>query len=250
MQRDREWSQAADSADTFVSFLTADASVYAPGLPVTSGVDAIRKMFTEMSAAPGFSLAWTPSKANVGSGGDMGYTTGAYSATMGGATEKGKYVTLWRKVGGQWKVAEDIFNADGAEPAEQHTIVAPSALSWGEGPPSLPPGSRMAVVSGDPSQPVPFILRAQVPAGYRVPPHWHPTTENLTVLAGTIALGMGDTFDAATMKDLSAGGAAVLPAEMRHSFLAKTAATFQVHGVGPFALNYVNPSDDPRQAKK
>jgi hypothetical protein len=27
--------------------------------------------------------------------------------------------------------------------------------------------------------------------------------------------------------------------------MAKTAATVQVHGMGPFVVNYVNPADDP-----
>jgi hypothetical protein len=65
------------------------------------------------------------------------------------------------------------------------------------------------------------------------------------VLSGTIALGMGETWDEAKMQSVETGGLSVLPAEMRHSFLARTAATFQVHGMGPFAVNYVNPADDP-----
>ena len=59
------------------------------------------------------------------------------------------------------------------------------------------------------------------------------------------SLGMGKKCDKATMKDLPAGGYALLPAEMRHFAMAKTAAVVQVHGQGPFALNYVNPADDP-----
>jgi len=108
----------------------------------------------------------------------------------------------------------------------------------------------MAVVSGDPTQTVPFVIRAQMPAGYRIAPHWHPTDENITVLSGTVSLGMGEKFDQSAMKDVSSGGYFVAPAEMRHSFMAKTAATIQVHGVGPFAVNYVNAADDPSQKKK
>ena len=103
----------------------------------------------------------------------------------------------------------------------------------------------MAVVSGDPSKPVPFVVRAQLPAGYKIAPHWHPTDENVTVIAGTVAFGMGDQFDQASMKDLPAGGLAVLPAEMHHFFMSKTASTVQIHGIGPFVVNYINPADDP-----
>ena len=60
---------------------------------------------------------------------------------------------------------------------------------------------------------------------------------------------MGDTWDEKAMQPLAVGGLGVLPANMHHSFLAKTAATFQIHGMGPFAVNYVNPADDPSQKK-
>lgn len=250
MARDRAWSAAVKDMDTFMSFFTADASIYPPGMPKTTGTGPLRDALTKMSSAPDFALEFTPTAAGVAASGDVGYTTGTYQSTMNGATEKGKYVTVWQKADGQWKVKEDIFNADAAAARPtSHVMVAPGSITWGDGPPSLPPGAKMAVVAGDPAKPMPFVIRAQVPAGYTVPPHWHPTDENLTILSGIVALGMGDTWDEAKMQDVGAGGLAVLPADMRHSFLAKTAATFQVHGTGPFAVTYVNPADDPRQKK-
>jgi ketosteroid isomerase-like protein len=247
LQRDRDWAAAATSPDQFVAFLAPDATIYPTGMPAVSGVDNIRKMFTEMSSAPGFAVTWTADKATVGAAGDIGVTTGTYEMTMGGVQERGKYVTTWTKVDNAWMVSHDIFNPNGP-PAEQHALVASETLTWGDAPPGLPPGARIAVVSGDPSQAQPFVMRAQMPAGYRVPLHWHPTTENLTILSGTAAIGMGDGAEPA-MKDLTAGSYAVLPAEMRHVFATRTAVTMQVHGIGPFAITYVNPADDPRQQK-
>jgi ketosteroid isomerase-like protein/quercetin dioxygenase-like cupin family protein len=251
MARDRQWSDTTKDVDTFVSYFAADAGIYAPGEPVTRGSDAIRKAFTAMAASPGFALSWTPSSATVASSGDVGYTTGAYQLTMGGTTDTGKYVTVWKRQGGagEWMVAEDIFNSDAGPAALPHAIVAPNTIKWGDPPPALPAGARVAVVSGDPTKAGPFVLRAQVPAGYRVMPHFHPTAEHLTVLSGTIALGMGDTWNEAGMTTLAAGGFATMPADMRHSFLARSAATFQVHGNGPFVLTYVNAADDPRNKK-
>ncbi len=95
-----------------------------------------------------------------------------------------------------------------------------------------------------------FVIRIQMRAGYLVAPHWHPTDEHVTVLSGTVALGMGESVDKAAMQDVGAGGYALLPAQMRHYAMARTAATIQVHGMGPFVINYVNPSDDPSQTKK
>ena len=250
MAQDRAWSQTPTDVDKFMSFWAADASAYAPNMPLATGTGAIREMFTKMSSSPGFSVQWTASKADVSNSGDVGYTTGTYQATMGGVSEKGKYVTVWKKQSdGQWKVMEDIFNADSGPQPAPHVLVAANALTWTDPPPVLPPGAKMAVVAGDPSKAEPFALRVQVPAGYKIMPHWHPTDENLTVLSGTIALGMGDQFDQPAMKDLGTGGYGVVPAEMHHYFMSKTASTFQVNGMGPFAVNYINPADDPSKKK-
>ena len=128
-----------------------------------------------------------------------------------------------------------------------HTILSADTLKWGPPPPALPAGAEAAVLAGDPatagSQ---FTLRLKMPAGYKVSPHWHPADEHVTVLQGTLMVGMGETFDAATMKTLTAGSFVVMPKEMRHYVRAQTATILQVHGTGPFALTYVNPADDPR----
>jgi ketosteroid isomerase-like protein len=252
MAADRAWSETTKDAEKMASYIADGGSVYPPGMPIVTGGEAIRKVFTQMMAAPGFTLSWTATKAEVGAAGDIGYTTGTYQSTMGGVSEKGKYVTTWKKQpDGAWKVTEDIFNADEAPkaPAGTHATVAASALKWGDAPPGMPAGMRAAVVSGDPSQPQPYVLRAQLPANYRIPPHWHPTTENITVLSGTVALGMGEKFDESAMQDVAAGGFASVPADMRHFFMSKTAATIQVHGIGPFGITYLNAADDPRTKK-
>ena len=129
-----------------------------------------------------------------------------------------------------------------------HIAITPADVKWGQPPPSLSKGAEFAVVSGDPGKAGPFVIRLKFPAGYKVAPHWHPTDEHVTVLTGTMALGMGEKFDEGAMKELSAGSFALMPAEMRHFAIAKTAATIQVHGMGPFVLNYVNPADDPSKA--
>ena len=124
-------------------------------------------------------------------------------------------------------------------------LVTAAEAKWGDPPPVFEKGASFTVMSGDPSKAGLFVVRLKMPAGYKIAPHWHPTDEHVTVLSGTFALGMGDKFDGATMKDLPAGGYALLPAQMHHFALAKTEATVQVHGMGPFVLTYVNPADDP-----
>jgi quercetin dioxygenase-like cupin family protein len=129
-----------------------------------------------------------------------------------------------------------------------HSLVTSAEMKWGEPPPVFAKGAMFVVVSGDPGKAGPFAVRLKLPAGYKIAPHWHPTDEHVTVLSGTLALGMGEKFDKAAMKDLPAGGYGLMPAEMRHFAMAKTAAIVQVHGMGPFALTYVNPADDPSKA--
>ena len=126
-----------------------------------------------------------------------------------------------------------------------HTFVTPSEIKWGEPPPVFEKGMSFTVISGDPGKPGLYVVRAKMPAGYKIAPHWHPTDEHVTVLSGTLALGMGDKVDKASMTNLPVGGYALLPADMRHFAMATKATTIQVHGQGPFVLTYVNPADDP-----
>jgi len=138
--------------------------------------------------------------------------------------------------------------AAAATAASSHVLLTPMALKWGDAPAVLRKGARLAVLSGDPGSAGPYTVRLKIPAGYKIAPHWHPTDENVTVISGTFSLGMGETFDTKALKVLPTGGYALLPAEMRHYAFSKTGATVQVHGTGPFVINYVNPADDPSKA--
>jgi len=134
--------------------------------------------------------------------------------------------------------------------SEQHVVLNPADLKWGDAPPGLPPGAKLAVLAGDPNKKGPFTVRLQTPAGYKVPPHTHPTTEHITVISGTFNIGTGDKFDEAAGKELGAGGYMVMPPGMKHYAWTPAEAIIQVHGIGPFVIKYVNPADDPRNAKK
>jgi hypothetical protein len=79
-------------------------------------------------------------------------------------------------------------------------------------------------------------------------PHFHATDENVTVISGQFLIGMGDKFDQKAMKAMPSGSFGILPATMHHYAMAKTAVVVQIHGMGPFSITYVNPTDDPRNA--
>jgi mannose-6-phosphate isomerase-like protein (cupin superfamily) len=128
-----------------------------------------------------------------------------------------------------------------------HLMIGADQIRWMAAPPSLPPGSFVAVLEGDPSKPGPFTLRAKMPDGYVVPPHWHPSDERLVVISGTLGMGMGDKLDRSAGQELTAGAYAVMPMGMRHFAWARGETVIQVSGNGPFDVNYVNPNDDPRK---
>jgi quercetin dioxygenase-like cupin family protein len=134
--------------------------------------------------------------------------------------------------------------------ADMPTITSATEVKWGPAPPALPPGSQMAVMAGNPAAKGFVSLRAKVPAGYTIRPHFHPTDEHVTVLSGSMAFGMGDTVDAKTEKTVTRGGYFIAQANMHHYAVAKSAAVIQVDLEGPFDITYVNPADDPRTAKK
>jgi quercetin dioxygenase-like cupin family protein len=133
--------------------------------------------------------------------------------------------------------------------AEMSGPMQANEIKWGPVPPVLPAGAKIAVLSGDPAGTGLVTIRLKMPAGYKIPPHWHPTDEHVTVISGTFALGMGDVLDEKQSKTLKAGGYGVAQANMHHFAWTSTGAVVQVHMMGPFKITYVNPADDPSQKK-
>jgi hypothetical protein len=126
------------------------------------------------------------------------------------------------------------------EPAASHKIVHSGDLKWTP----IIKGCDLAAVDGDASaEGLPFVIRLRCSEGTVIPAHWHPTDENLTVLKGTFQVGMGDKYDETKLQTMNTGNFASMPKEMRHFALSKTDTIVQVHAVGPFKVNWVNPAD-------
>ena len=138
----------------------------------------------------------------------------------------------------------------GAQDARHaQAIYTPAQFKWQDGPPSLPPGAQFAIVEGDLSKEgAYFALRLRLPDGYRIPPHWHPVHERVTVISGSFHLGHGERFDAQATQALEAGSYFSLPPKSRHFAYAKGETIIQLNSIGPWEINYVNPGDDPRKA--
>jgi quercetin dioxygenase-like cupin family protein len=125
-----------------------------------------------------------------------------------------------------------------------------SGITWGPAPAQMPPGASFALIAGDPSKAGEmYIIRLKGPNGYRVAPHTHPLDEHVTVLKGTFLVGMGEKWDDKAMKAVAAGGHTMAPKETAHFAAFRGETIIEVSGMGPFAMKYVNPEDDP-SAKK
>ena len=120
------------------------------------------------------------------------------------------------------------------------------AVKWGPAPPFFPAGARFAVLQGDPTGTGVYTVRLEMPAGYVIKSHWHPTDEHVTVLSGRFLVGMGDSVDMKQTMALGPEGFITAPAQAHHFAVAARRTVVQVHGVGPFAITYVRPTDDPR----
>lgn len=133
---------------------------------------------------------------------------------------------------------------------QTHVIVPAENVKWAPAPPALPPGAQISVLEGDPGQQGTVTLRLRFPAHYNIPAHWHSMTERVTVLTGTLQVGMGDKLDRQKSQALHPGGFVSLPARMHHFAWTTTPTVVQINLEGPFDIFYVNPADDPQHRKR
>ena len=131
-----------------------------------------------------------------------------------------------------------------------HKIFDSANIEWGAPPPGFPAGAKLAVLAGNPGEKGVYTVRLKVPAGYKIMPHTHPTAEMITVISGALHIGMGSKFDESAGHEMAPGAFTSMPAGMQHFAWFTEETIVQVHGEGPFQIDYVNSADDPRNAKK
>lgn len=134
--------------------------------------------------------------------------------------------------------------------SDKEVFINSKDIKWGDAPPSIPKGAKLAVLQGDPGKPGPFVIRLMLPPGLKIPPHAHSQDESLTVISGTFYFGTGDKIEMSKAHALNAGGFHALSAGDHHYAFAKAQTVVQVNGMGPFNMTYINPDDDPQKAKK
>lgn len=139
-------------------------------------------------------------------------------------------------------LAAAVYSQEKKEAGDAHKIVHYGDLKWTP----IMKGCELAAVSGDPSaEGAPFVLRIRCADGTKIPAHWHPADENLTVLKGTFLVATGEAFDETKLQTMNVGNFILMPKEMRHFAMNKGETIVQIHGAGPFKVNWVNPSEVP-----
>lgn len=113
----KDWG--GKDADRMAAHFTDDGNLILPNAPLMTGKDAIGKAMKDALTDPNWSLALQPVQVEVSRGGDLGYTRGTYvltatdPASNKAATEKGRFVTIFRKEAqGPWKAVHQISNAE------------------------------------------------------------------------------------------------------------------------------------------
>ena len=153
-------------------------------------------------------------------------------------------------------------DAEGSNTTAQNRLTAPGDASrslvsshdgnrdkqfvFGPAPAIFPKGALFAVVEGDPGAVGKvFTVRLIFPNGYVLPPHTHPEDEYVTVLRGTFLAGMGPDLTDSGLVALRDDEFMTMPKDAPHFAKTRGLTEVQVHGIGPFQLTYVHPSDDP-----
>jgi hypothetical protein len=167
----------------------------------------------------------------------------------GGLTMK-RYLFLTLAVAGIFSWTWLAFTSAAHDDSHEKNAFTPDTISWGAPPPIVRPGAQFAVLEGDPTATTgDYTIRLKMHDGFRIAPHWHPNRENVTIISGTLKVGMGDEFDPNKMNAFIAGSFAFLDPNMHHYAMASGETIVQVHGQSPLQFNYVNPDDDPNKSK-
>jgi quercetin dioxygenase-like cupin family protein len=154
--------------------------------------------------------------------------------------KKNRVVYVCALLSGITALGTRVYSQNKPEGAAAHKIVHLADLQWTP----IIKGCDLSAVSGDPNADgTAFVVRIRCADGAKIPAHWHPTDENVTVLKGTFLVGMGETFDETKLQTMNAGNFVSMPKEVRHFAMSKGESIVQVHGVGPFKVNWVNPAE-------
>jgi quercetin dioxygenase-like cupin family protein len=129
---------------------------------------------------------------------------------------------------GTMAAASGVTRADGGKGLRDYRIV-----------PLKPMTGDVELLYGDPEVAgQPFVMRIRELPGAKVPPHSHPVDEHITVVQGTWYFALGSEFKREALQELKAGSYAFAPKGSTMFAFSPDGAVVQVHGVGPFHIDW------------
>ncbi|MBV8363351.1 MAG: cupin domain-containing protein [Candidatus Eremiobacteraeota bacterium] len=131
-----------------------------------------------------------------------------------------------------------LFTIGIAAAAPAPAIYTPDKITWVAGPMA---GTQMAVLAGDPTKPGPYTFRLKLAPNTTFGPHFHADTESVTVISGSLWVGLGDQIDQSKLMQLPAGSYVTVPQGIHHYALTKEETVLQLNGMGPFTMTAVKP---------
>ncbi len=115
---DKQWVGAAVRGDsaTIANFYAPDSVFLIPNAPPAEGPNAIGEAWKGLISLPNLSLNYRATRIDVAASGDLATAIGTYDLAFSGESgrvrDEGKYVVVWQKVDGEWKVIADIYNSN------------------------------------------------------------------------------------------------------------------------------------------
>ncbi len=107
---------AAGDAAGIGNLYTSDGTFMMSNAPIVIGPKKIADAWAGLMKLPGVSITFETVQLDIAKSGDLAMDRGRYELRFDGQNgpvrDVGKFIVVWKKVAGEWKVAADIFNSD------------------------------------------------------------------------------------------------------------------------------------------
>lgn len=144
-----------------------------------------------------------------------------------------------------WTGGAERSTGEHTAPGGDYMMMTPDEMEWGPVA-SMGEGAEITLIEGELDQEEPFTFRLRLEDGYEILPHIHPEYERVTVISGTLHFAHGETFEPDATRELEPGSVAIMPPGEPMFGYAEGEVIMQLHGNGPWGIEYVDPADDPR----
>lgn len=131
----------------------------------------------------------------------------------------------------------------------EYNRVTSGEIKWGPIP-SMPKGTQTTVLHGNPGKPGLYTVRLKIPANSKMPVHSHPDERVRVIISGTYYSALGDKVDASKLLSFPPGTFSHVPPKVwQFAETRDEEVVFEITGIGPTGIDYLNSEDDPRKQK-